>query len=151
MILSIIFRMQIYRLLLLKILDHEHYTVLFCFVCVCVCVCVMYSCIQLSLFTFFMSLSFERQIGFRIYSNLHGLVCGTFQSYLPLSEYCYYNVLSFKSFLYVFFQDIFSDLLTLFFPAFLSITIPIGCLFLIINVSNVLGQYNQVSSVCIHE
>ena len=53
------------------------------------------------------------------------------------TEKGYYSALSFSSFLSVFFQNIVSDLLTpTFIPRFLSITIPIGCVFLIINVSS---------------
>ena len=101
--------------------------------------------IVLSVFAFLMSLSFEGQIGFRIYSNLHGLVWGMFYSHLPLSVYKHgirlLQCLSFQSlFARIFsgyFQGIFSDLLTpSFFPRFLSITIPSGCLFLIMNVSS---------------
>ena len=140
----IIFRMQIYSLLLLEILNHERYAVFCVSVCVCACVCVisfllLHSCYftELSLVTLLKSLSSEGQIGLRMYSNLHGLNWGMFYSYLPLSEYKHekglYNALSFLSLI---FQGIFSDLLTLFFPRFLSITIPIGCLFLIIHFSS---------------
>ena len=65
-----------------------------------------------------------------------------FLSYLPLSEYKqdYYNTLNFNSFLSVFFQGIFSDLLTpSFFRRLLSLKIPMSCLFLIINVWSGLG------------
>ena len=90
--------------------------------------------ILLSVFAFLMSLSFE-----------YVLVWGMFQSQLPLSVYKHgirlLQCLSFQSlFVRIFsgyFQGIFSDLLTpSFFPRFLSVTIPIGCLFLIMNVSS---------------
>ena len=90
--------------------------------------------ILLSVFAFLMSLSFE-----------YVLVWGMFQSHLPLSVYKHgirlLQCLSFQSlFVRIFsgyFQGIFSDLLTpSFFPRFLSVTIPIGCLFLIMNVSS---------------
>ena len=112
-----------------------------CFFCV-----LFLSCIVLSLFALFMSLSFKRQIGFRIYSNLHGLAeykhgIALLQCFKILVPFCPY------------FFRIFSGYFLWFVNALLSllITIPIGCLFLIINVSSGLGitgylLYPQIKS-----
>ena len=107
-----------------------------------------FSCIVLSLFVFLMCLSFQGQIEFRIYSNLHGLVWGMFQSYLPLSEYkhgvgllqCFKFLVPFCPYSFRIFLGYFLRFVdTFFFSRFLQISIPIDWLFLIINVSSELG------------
>ena len=85
------------------------------------CVISFFNCVEF-IYIFNIGLLRGRQIGFRIYSNLHGLIWGhvlvLFSPYQHTNmERGYYNALSFSSFLSVFSQGIFSDLMTpSFFP-----------------------------------